>query len=155
MTLMQRSALDSWFARLTASMLRFRKHPEEPIGFWWRRMHRCGHKAIQEFDIPVSQHARMQVHRWGGHVARLPSDHFVASAVRCRSLQWWRWRQSEHTSTHWSVHPQRFKVFRWEEQLSKVHGVGLASDASGFTGWLGLAQDRIGWREAEQDFLIT
>ena len=87
--------------------------------------------------------------------ARLPSDHFLAAAVRCRSLQWWRWRQSVHSSTHWSVHPQRFKASRWEAQLSNAHGDGLAQDPCSNTGWFGLAQDRSAWRKAEAAYLAT
>ena len=148
----QRQALDSWWARLHSSAMRLRRHPDEVIGHWWRRMHRTGHAAIQALGAPIAQCALLQAHRWGGHVARLEPEHFLSSAVRCRSMQWWRWKQSVHSSMHGAVHPRRFKLFRWEEQLCRAHGEGSAEAPTASTGWLGLAQDRSLWKAAENAF---
>ena len=45
-----------------------------------------------------------------------------AKALRCRGLQWWRWRQvnwKEVERDKWSgPHPQRFKIYRWEDMVA-------------------------------------
>ena len=69
-------------------------------------------------------------------------------AVRCRGLQWWRWHQARHHSKWTGLHPQRFKLFRWEAQLAEVFGDGEAESGAANTGWLALAQDRQAWKRA-------
>lgn len=148
-----RTALDSWSARIVTSVLGLRRHPVEPVGDWWRRMHRFGHAALRKLGQPLSATSRTILHRWSGHLARFECDHFLSAAVRCRSVQWWRWRQSVHTCKHSGPHPQRFKAWRWEDQLCRVHGDGFSEDTHANSGWLRLAQDRTGWREAEANFV--
>ena len=146
-----RKALDSWSARMAAQVVQLRRLPDEDIGAWWRRMHRVGHQKIAQFLAPLSSMCLQMVHRWGGHVARLSPLHFTAAAMRCRGMQWWRWRQSQHTYAH----PQRFRAWRWEEQLSRFHGDGFSSEVATNTGWLGLAQNRTAWRNAEHAFIAS
>ena len=51
-------------------------------------------------------------------------DHkeICAKALRCRGLQWWRWRQlhwKEVEKDKWSgPHPQRFNIYRWEDMVA-------------------------------------
>ena len=56
---------------------------------------------------------RERMLNWGGHVARMDHKEICAKALRCRGLQWWRWRQlhwKEVEKDKWSgPHPQRFK----------------------------------------------
>ena len=55
---------------------------------------------------------------WAGHVARMDYKEICAKVLRCRGLQWWRWRQlhwKEVEKDKWSGPlPQRFKIYRWE-----------------------------------------
>ena len=83
--------------------------------------------------------AQQRVLRWGGHVARMPPSSPAATALRCRAMQWWRWRQDAHKKTRdkWvSPHPRRFKIQRWEEHISELHGEGFFEDVESNTGWL-------------------
>ena len=115
---------------MMATVAGVKRYPEEEIDSWWRRLHREGHKRIEKFGTKLSVMSKLLVHRWGGHIARLPPSHFVAAAVRCRGMQWWRWKQSTHTDKWCGPHPQRFKASRWEEQLSKFHGDGFSDGVS-------------------------
>ena len=96
--------------------------------------------------------SKLIVHRWGGHVARLPVNHFVSEAVRCRGMQWWRWRQAQHFDKWTGPHPQRFKAWRWEEQLSKQYGDGYAESTLESTGWLLKALNRTTWKAQEYTY---
>ena len=78
-----------------------------------------------------------------------------AKVLRCRGLQWWRWRQlhwKEVERDKWAgPHPKRFKVYIWENmvsaEVSKVCGNadGFAESVQLSTGWLHFAQDRGQW----------
>ena len=88
---------------------------------------------------------------WAGHVARMDYKEISAKALRCRGLQWWRWRQfnwKEVERDKWSgPHPQRFKIYRWEGmvagEVSKFVGNadGLSKAVQDNTGWLLSAQN--------------
>ena len=112
-------------------------------------------KRVAKYIQPLSMQCRLLVHRWGGHVARLPPNHFVAVALRCRGMQWWRWRQSQHHDKWSGPHPQRFKASRCEEQLSKTYGDGFAENVQSNTGWLLNAQGRLAWKEGERAFALA
>ena len=60
---------------------------------------------------------------WAGHVARMDYKEICAKALKCRGLQWWRWRQlnwKEVEKDTWSgPHPQRFKIYRWEDMVAE------------------------------------
>ena len=67
---------------------------------------------------------RDRVLSWAGHVARMDCKEICAKALRCRGLQWWRWRQlnwKEVERDKWCCpHPQRFKIYRWEDMVALV-----------------------------------
>ena len=94
---------------------------------------------------------------WAGHVARMDNKEICAKALRCRGLQWWRWRQlhwKEVEKDKWSgPHPQRFKIYRWEDmvagEVSKFVGNadGLSKTVQDNTGWLHFAQNRGSWKQ--------
>ena len=94
--------------------------------------------------------AERLIHRWAGHVARLPANHWLAEVVRVRAVQFWRWAQQRHTDKWTGVLPKRFKIFRWEDQLCKWHSDGRTKNLWENTGWWKDAQDRLSWRRAEQ-----
>ena len=91
---------------------------------------------------------------WAGHVARMDYKEICAKALRCRGLQWWRWRQlnwKEVERDKWSgPHPQRFKIYIWEDmvagEVSKFVGNadGLSKTVQDNTGWLHFAQNLLG-----------
>ena len=80
-----------------------------------------------------------------------------AKALRCRGLQWWRWRQlhwKEVEKDKWAgPHPKRFKIYRWEDmvstEVSKVCGNadGFAESVQQPTWRLHFAWDRGEWRQ--------
>ena len=68
-------------------------------------------------------------------------------------MQWWRWAQTNHLDKKWTgVHPQRFKVWRWESQVAEIYGDGYAEDMLSNTGWLAAAQSRLSWKEGEKAY---
>ena len=146
-TAAERSKLDSWGARAVSRMQGCRRGALEDIGAWWRGRHRQGHELQRRFGMPpLSLRCRRQVWIWGGHVARLSPTHWLAAIVRCRSLQWWRWRQERHHDKWTGVHPQRFKASRWESQLAAIGGDGNAEFPLDNSGWWLAAQDRQSWK---------
>jgi hypothetical protein len=150
-TKVQRTWLNSWSARLVSRVARTRRAPTMDDGQWWRFLHRTGHRLITRSGSNVAERAQQRVLRWAGHVARMTPDAPAASALRCRGLQWWRWRQNAHklTGDKWSgPHPRRFRIHRWEEQVAKLHGEGFSECIGDNTGWLLKAQNREWWHEA-------
>ena len=148
-----RNKLSSWGARTMATVAGTRRSPTEDIGQWWRRLHRSGHCVLQRHGADPEVARRKVLHRWAGHVARMPHNAQPAQALRTRSLQWWRHAQSNHTDKKWTgVHKQRFGCWRWESQISEVHGEGYSSNIGDNTGWLLKAQCRDSWRLAEAGF---
>ena len=89
---------------------------------------------------------------WAGHVARMDHKEICAKALRCRGLQWWRWRQlhrKEVGKNKWSgPHAQRFKIYRWEDmvagEVSKFTGNAdcLSESVQDNTDWLHFAENR-------------
>jgi hypothetical protein len=149
----QRDKLATWSARLVSRVARIRRAPTLDDHQWWRFLHRAGHRLIAAYGIGVVSMAQQRVMRWAGHVARMPSSTPVAAALRCRGMQWWRWRQAAHKKTgdKWTgPHPKRFKIHRWEEQISELHGEGFSEDVVNNTGWLEKAQDRAEWHKTSR-----
>ena len=97
---------------------------------WWRLWNRTGHRWIEKGNMNVLTAIRKRMLSWAGHVARMDHKEICAKALRCRGLQWWRWRQlhwNEVEKDKWSgPHPQRFKIYRWEDMV--------AGEVSKFTG---------------------
>ena len=120
------------------------------LGQWWRLWHRTGHRWIEKCNMNVLVAIRDRVLSWAGHVARMDYKEICTKALRCRGLQWWRWRQlnwKEVERDKWSgPHPQRFKIYRWKDmvagQISKFVGNadGLSKTVQDNTGWLHFAQ---------------
>jgi hypothetical protein len=149
----QRNQLASWSARLVAKVAKVRRHPDADGATHWRLVHRTGHALILQHKLAVVPRALQRVYRWAGHLARLPPEAPAASALRCRSMQWWRWRQHALLSASQvpgarGAHPRRFRILRWEEQLTAAHGEGFAENPLANTGWLLKAQNRDVWRTA-------
>ena len=99
----------------------------------------CGN--MQNFSLP--KWSERLTHRWGGHMARFSEDHWLAMALRTRSVQWWRWRQCRHKDKWTGVHRKHFNIIRWEDQLCKWHG-----DEN--TGWWYAVQNMFSWRSSAQ-----
>ena len=105
---------------------------------WWRHWHRTVHRWIEK-----------------GNMNRMDHKEIYAKALRCRGLQWWRWRQLQWKEVERDKcsgpHPQRFKIYRWEDtvagEVSKFTGNadGLSESVQENTGWLHLAQNLGSW----------
>ena len=144
--------LSSWGARTAACVAGARRGETEEIGDWWRRMHRTGHAILERHGSDPDQARRLQLHRWAGHLARMPADSPSGSALRTRGLQWWRFAQRKHHSKWDGVHSKRFNCWRWEAQIADHHGNGCSETMAANTGWLDLAQNRQGWKHKEMAF---
>ena len=112
LTKAMKSAIDSWSARAVSTILGIKRGAEEAMDQWWRRFHRVGHEILKKRNQSLSNMAERLIHRWAGHVARLPTNHLLAEVVRVRAVQCWRWAQQRHTDKWTGVHPKRFKIFR-------------------------------------------
>ena len=107
-------------------------------------------RGIEEKRLDTVEHGRETRPQMGGHVARLPTNHWLAEVVRARAVQCWRWAQQRHTDKWTGVHPKRFKIFRWEDQLCRWHSEGCTQNPWENTEWWKDAQDRLSWRRAEK-----
>ena len=144
-------------ARMVANVVGVKRPPGMELGQWWRLWHRTGHRWIEKCNLNVLVAIRTRVLCWAGHVARMDCSEICAKALRCRGLQWWRWRQlhwKEVEKDKWSgPHPQRFKIYRWEDmvagEVSKFVGNadGLSKTVQDNTGWLHFAQNRGSWKQ--------
>ena len=153
----QRDKIASWSARTVANVVGVKKPPGMELGQWWRFWHRTGHRWIEKCNMNVLVAIRDRMLSWAGHVARMDYKEICAKALRCRGLQWWRWRQlhwKEVDGDKWAgPHPQRFKLYRWEDmvagEVSKFVGNadGLSGTVQDNTGWLLFAQNRGNWKK--------
>ena len=88
-----------------------------------------------------------------GHVARIDHKDICAKALRCRGLLWLLYWKEVETDRWFGPHPQRFKIYRWEDmvavEVSKFTGNadGLSESVQNNTGWLHLAQNRGSWKQ--------
>jgi hypothetical protein len=149
-TKVQKSQLASWSARVIAKVAKVKRRADMDSATHWRLLHRTGHSLAASQGIAVVPRARLRVFKWAGHLARLSPKAPAAAALRCRNLQWWRWRQ-QHFLTEPRVagirgaHPRRFRIQRWEEQLSSHFAEGFAESVNANSGWLLRAQDEPRW----------
>ena len=111
-------------------MIGVEKPPWMEMDQWWRLWHRTRRRWTQTCNMNVDSAIRERALSWAGHVARMDHKEICAKALRCRGLQWWRWRQlhwKEVEKDKWSgPHPQQFKIYRWEDMV--------ATEFSKFTG---------------------
>ena len=84
-----KSAIDSWSARTVSTILGIKRGAEEAMDQWWRRFHRAGHEILKKRGHSPSNMVEKLIHRWAGHVARLPVNHWMAAVVRARAVQYW------------------------------------------------------------------
>jgi hypothetical protein len=95
----------------------------------------------------------MSVFKWAGLLARMSPKAPAAAALRCRSLQWWRWKQLQVASASQvpgarGAHPRRFRIMRWEEQITAHFLEGHSERVEANTGWLLKAQNENDWKAA-------
>ena len=154
----QRDKIASWSARVVANVIGVKRPP-------WMGIESSGGDYgtelaidwIEKGNTNVLTAIREIMLSWAGHVARMDHKEICAKALRCRGLQWWRWRQlhwKEVEKDKWSgPRPQRFKIYRREDmvagEVSKFTGNadGLPESVQENTGWLHLARNRGSWKE--------
>ena len=83
-----------------------KRPPWMELDQWWRLWHRTGHRWIEKGNMNVLTAIRERMLSWAGHVARMDYKEICAKALRCRGLQWWRWRQ-----LHWKEGGERQMVW--------------------------------------------
>ncbi len=90
----------------------------EDAGGYWRRLHRKGHARMRTVGGSVTKRRRNRLHRNAGLLARM-ADGMARTALRTRSLAWWRYRQRRLVGRHCDLHPKRFSALSWwEAQLT-------------------------------------
>ena len=92
----QRDKIASWSASMVANVIGVKRPPWMELDQWWRLWHRTGHRWIEKGNMNVLMAIRERMLSWAGYVARMDHKEICAKALRCRGLQWWRWRQ-----LHW------------------------------------------------------
>ena len=152
LTRQQARRLSSWGARLSARTVLVQRRGCEDMGQYWRRLHRVGHQWLRQLGGSLDRRRAARVHSFAGHAAR-NNGSMVHQALHTRPLSWWRYAQARHTSRHDGLHPKRFKVWRWESQLTAFYGEVPSPDAFENVGWLLEAQDRIAWKQSLERFL--
>ena len=141
---------------MVANVIGVNKPPWMEVDQWWGLQHRTGHRWSEKCNMNLVSSIRKRAVSCAGHVARMDYAQICAKALRCRGLQWWRWRQLHWKETEkdkWSgPHRQRFKMYRWEEKVA-TEVSRFTGNADGFsesvresTGLLRLAQDRDRWK---------
>ena len=151
----QRDKVASWGARMVANVIGVKKPPWMEMDQWWSVWHRTGHRWIEKCNMNVLTAIRERVLCWAGHVARMDYSEICAKALRCRGLQWWRWRQLrwkevEKDKMGWSVPKNGSKSTVVSTEVSKIceNAGGLAESVHlCLQGRLHLAQDRGQWRQ--------
>ena len=110
----QRDKIASWSERMVANVIGVKRPPWMELDQWWRLWHRIGHRWIEKGNMNVWTAIRERMLSWAGHVARMDHKEICAKALRCRGLQWWRWRQQ-----HWKEVE--------EDKLSGPHNVSKST----------------------------
>ena len=146
----QREHLDSWAARMAARACCLRKAVDETPADFWRRMHRFGRLQLSLHGGNAGVQRRQRLHRFAGHLARMASGP-ACVALRTRSLAWWRAFQERKILKH----PRRFKVWRWESQLTQYYGERKSIFIDEDVGWMAVAQSRSKWRESGESFALS
>ena len=154
LTKQQRLRLDSWGARITARVARVARCSEDDVGQHWRHLHRTGHQLLLNLGGGLDWRRASRLHSFAGHCARSTSG-LVPVALRTRRLAWWRYRQARYPGRNDGLHPKRFKVWRWESQLSGHYGEEECRDPTNNVGWMLLAQCRDTWRQSLRGFLSS
>ena len=137
----QRTRLESWGARLMARTARTQRQLTEDPVYFWRRRHRIGHTLMADSGGGLDARRRARLHSFAGHLARSATG-LPATALRTRSLAWWRAMQSQNLFPH----PQRFRVWRWETQLEEHYGRHSSVFIDENVGWMQKAQQKTRWR---------
>jgi hypothetical protein len=149
----QRAQIASWGARIVSKVARVKRRADVDGATHWRLVHRIGHSLAAQHKIAIAPRAKLRALSWAGHIARLSPKAPAAAAMRCRGMQWWRWKQFQISSVSQvpgarGAHPRRYKIQRWEDLVSGLFGEGFAEDTASNTGWLAAAQHRTSWRVA-------
>ena len=126
---------------------------DEEIGGFWRRLHQIDHLLKTSANTSNSAQRR-NLHRFAGHLARSKAVE-CRTAVRTRCLAWWRHTQKRHFDKSRSVHPARFKAWRWEAQLVEFYGETESIEFDNNVGWMLEAQNRESWRKSEKKFATS
>ena len=150
LTQTMKSAIDSWSARTTCAILSVKRGAEVAMDQWWRRLHRVGDAALNSRDQSLSNMAERLIHRWGGHVARFPTNQWLAEVVRARAVQCLRWAQQRHTDMWTGGPPEEIQNLPVGGSVVPLAQRRVHEEPREKTGWWKDAQDRLSWRRAEQ-----
>ena len=139
----QRKHIESWAARMFARACGLKRWSEEDgVGFW-RRLHTFGHK----YGCSANTLRRAKLHGLAGHLVRM--QRCVPSiALRTRHIAWWRGMQRRGGIKH----PQRFHVWRWEQQLVDFYGEVETIFTDDDVGWFLRAASRQEWKAMRDAF---
>ena len=110
------------------------------MGMVTARLKCLRHKwGLERWDMVVLG----RVYDWAGHVARFQKwapDRYALRALLFRDIPYLKQLESEHGH---QMHYRKFKVWRWEQQFTRFHGLG----------WKELATNSETWAEHKQIWL--
>ena len=108
--------INSWVSRQGARIKGVKRHPDEDLSSFWRRLHREGKQLLYKYGVNITDTINISKYRFAGHIAMMNPQDPVASMARTRNLPWWRYHQARWDDKHSGLHPQRFNALnRWEE----------------------------------------
>ena len=84
---------------------------------FWNALHRRGHALIANLGYTLDGLRLSRLHTFAGHLART-SVPDLSMLIRTRCLSWWRREQARYRSKFDGLHPERFKFWRWESQMT-------------------------------------
>ena len=145
--LSQRRRLRKLGARTIARVVMVKRGPDDDGVTHWQRMHSVGHSLLQAHGGVDVQRLR-RIHGFAGQLARAPDD-ILHTALRTRSLSWWRAFQSKRLLKH----PKRFSAWRWEQPLEDHYGPAASMFIDEDVGWRAVALDRGEWKAQTNSFV--
>ena len=95
---------------MVANVKGVKKPPWMDMDQWWRHWHRTGHRWIEKCNVNV-------VSALGESCGQDGLQRICAKALRCRGLQWWRWRQ-----LHWKgVEKDKWSNLRSSQRRNAIY----------------------------------
>ena len=152
-TKQQREHLTSWGARMAFSVAGYCSRLSTlNVAHFLRALHRRGHALLASMGNTLDELRLSRLHSFAGHLARTTVPD-LSLLLRTRCLSWWRREQVRYHSKFDGLHPERFKCWRWESQLTAFYGEPHLPDDDRDVGWLALAFDKTFWKENLKNFV--
>ena len=152
-TKQQREHLTSWGARMASSIAGFSpRFAAMNVAQFWRALHRRGHRLLTGMGTTLDGRRLSRLHSLAGHLAR-SSVPDLSLLLRTRCLSLWRREQARYHSKFDGLHPERFKCWRWESQITAFYGEPHLPDDASDSCWMAVATDKTSWKDDLENFV--